>query len=629
MRVAILCVVIGFMGCQRAEPSPSSEDEPAVVPDAGQHCEECEVIRHVRVVDADGERLDRRVVLKGDRIVVEEADDDGALNARDLDASGKSLVPGLWDLHVHLMSSPGASQQQAFTASHLRSLLRSGVTHALDLGTPRSLVFSIRSQLRRDDIRGPELLAAGAILTVPGGHPCSEQAVEEMCTMSLADGGFVPPLPDIAAEQPDVLKVAIEGGIPGEPLPRIGQDALRRIAQLGQMQALPVIAHVSRAQDVRDALDAGIRNFAHLPAFDLLEPADVQALRAAEASFITTVAVYEALPRLADEPSLLQSPDIAQVISPEILSSLSDQSLHSWMSSPEGQAHVERFRLWTANAVENLRRLNAAGVTILAGSDSGNLATFHGPGLLRELELLVSAGLTHVQAIASATSGPSRMFGREADLGRVKAGFVADLLLVEGNPAADIRALARPLYVFHKGERLTPDALAATVPPSSLFKRATPAGEGAFCVDSAQCDSGRTCSAFDDRCRLPCTLNGMACPTGSACLSSDARRAHCFPGEGCDARAQDCPYPEAYSRTCVPYLNGYTYCQVDGTRAQGESCSFEAPCGHGLYCGLGDVCYRLCDPASTSPLPACLPEQSCLDLSSQWQSPVGLCVGHQ
>ncbi len=123
-------------------------------------------------------------------------------------------------------------------------------------------------------------------------------------------------------------------------------------------------------------------------------------------------------------------------------------------------------------------------------------------------------------------------------------------------------------------------------------------------------------------------LKGPSCPVGSVCFSSDATRAHCFPGEGCNPLAQNCAYPEAYARTCVPFENGYTYCQVDGTQGAGQRCSFEAPCGHGLYCGLGNVCYQLCDPASSSPLPACPTEFRCVDLSSQWQSPVGLCVAN-
>ena len=107
-----------------------------------------------------------------------------------------------------------------------------------------------------------------------------------------------------------------------------------------------------------------------------------------------------------------------------------------------------------------------------------------------------------------------------------------------------------------------------------------------------------------------------------------SNHAHCFPGEGCDPLAQNCAHPEAYSRTCVPYRNGYTYCAVDGTRQPGQSCSFEAACGHGLYCGLGNACYQLCGPASHSPLPACPAGYRCVDLSNQWQSPVGLCVAN-
>jgi hypothetical protein len=107
-------------------------------------------------------------------------------------------------------------------------------------------------------------------------------------------------------------------------------------------------------------------------------------------------------------------------------------------------------RLSYSNAEEAVRRLKAAGVSILAGTDAPNPGTLHGASIHRELELLVKAGLTPTEALAAATSTPAAKF-KLSDRGRIQPGMRADLLLVKGDPASNIKATRNIVRVWKRG----------------------------------------------------------------------------------------------------------------------------------------------------------------------------------
>ena len=104
----------------------------------------------------------------------------------------------------------------------------------------------------------------------------------------------------------------------------------------------------------------------------------------------------------------------------------------------------------------NLRKVQAHGITVAAGSDAGNIGTLHGPALHRELDLMVQAGLTPLQALTAATRGGAAVMGRRTDLGTVTPGKLADLVVLDGNPLADIRNTQRIRMVLRGGEIFNP-----------------------------------------------------------------------------------------------------------------------------------------------------------------------------
>src|SRR5918996_245732 len=109
-------------------------------------------------------------------------------------------------------------------------------------------------------------------------------------------------------------------------------------------------------------------------------------------------------------------------------------------------------------AAHNLRRVQAADITIAAGSDAGNIGTLHGPALHRELELMVEAGLTPMQALVAATRGGAAVIGRD-DIGVLTPGRVADFVILEADPLADIRNTRRIWRVVKGGNAIDPNGL--------------------------------------------------------------------------------------------------------------------------------------------------------------------------
>jgi hypothetical protein len=218
----------------------------------------------------------------------------------------------------------------------------------------------------------------------------------------------------------------------------------------------------------------------------------------------------------------------------------------------------------------------------------------------------------------------------------VAVGQIADLVVVDGNPADDITATQQIEEVIQAGRRLDRSQLTSAQPAGVLVPQAVALDDGAFCVQDADCTTGFACDEFSWQCTRGCNAaDPSTCPQGFACFQLSLTRSLCYPSEGCDPLAQDCPFATTYKTTCTPYESDYTYCAYSGPKLEGDPCDpyalagGDTSCAQGLYCGQGNQCYALCDPsqpAGSEALPACTGTHSCMDLSSGWGYAVGLCL---
>ncbi len=190
-----------------------------------------------------------------------------------------------------------------------------------------------------------------------------------------------------------------------------------------------------------DALNAGVDTLAHLYFEDAFDPAFGRLAARKKAFVIPTLSILRTMSGTVDTETLSGDPDLAPYFKTADLQAMKT-----------GVAFITRKPAYDA-AVRALGQLKAAGVPILAGTDAPNPSTIFGGSLQRELVLLVSAGLTPVEALRAATSLPADKFGMKTR-GRVKAGFTADLLLVSGDPTVDITATRRIAAIWKEGHRV-------------------------------------------------------------------------------------------------------------------------------------------------------------------------------
>ena len=357
----------------------------------------------------------------------------GVGSATVIDGRGRTLLPGLFDAHVHLEPDPERA---------LRRLLESGVTTALDMFCGAGSLVHIGRLRRSDPPALASVRAAGTGATAPGNllEKLTHGRLPTLAGPAEADAWVAARL----AEGSDYIKIVYderEGG----PLDRSTLAALVRAAHAHGVLA---VAHTLAERPARQAIAAGIDGLVHLiTAPDTSDlGTDFGTFAADHGVFVVpTLAILRGLCgyRLNDE--LAGDPRLAAQV---------ERDRPRFPIRPSEPTKHPRY----AATVAALRQLVAAGVPVLAGTDTGLptavLGVFgYGATLHGELELLVQAGLTPAQALTAATAAPARAF-RLGDRGEIRPGARADLLLVDGDPTTDIRATRNIAAVWKEGVRL-------------------------------------------------------------------------------------------------------------------------------------------------------------------------------
>ena len=402
------------------------------------------VFTHVTVIDVTGTSNLTNVTVEciGNRI--KEVGEDGSLsipqNARVIDADGKFLIPGLWDMHVHLGNA---------TEAALPVLIASGVTGVRDMGSPSfETLRRWRVEALTGDRTGPRIVAAGPILD--GGTPdptrmiVRNEAEARRAVDYLAECGV------------DFIKVH----------EHLSRETYFAIADEARKLNLPFAGHVPTDPNKylvsgMEASAAGQKCLEHLFGipFPFQRDGDLSGL-------------FEAFRR----NGTWVDPTLTRIWSQAHLNELvgKDDPRLKYVAPALRQFWAEQVRgiSITTNVTINVtiptkilkwrladvKALNAAGIPLLAGTDLGGPYVFPGD-LHKELELLVEAGLSPLEALRTATINPARYLGWQEQLGSVEKGKLADLVLLDANPIEDVRNTTKINAVVFNGRLLDRKAL--------------------------------------------------------------------------------------------------------------------------------------------------------------------------
>ncbi|MDX2152261.1 MAG: amidohydrolase family protein [Bryobacteraceae bacterium] len=435
-------------------------------------------ITNATVVDGTGAAPRKAtVVIRGERI---EAVTTGAppAGARVIDATGHTLLPGIFDLHTHLRAAAGtaANNYQTDWVKNAQAYLFAGVTTVVDFSFDVEQHEPVK-RLLRDVVAGPRVVLS-ARMSTPHGHGTeggwAEIHTHEVVTPEAARAV----VRRLALYKPDVIKAFTDGWrYDMEPdLTSMDEETLHALCEEAHKHGLKVLTHTVTMEKAKVAARAGVDVLVHGIGNAIADEELRALLKKSGTGYVSTLSVYEPRPRWENN-DLLRS----------VLTESARERLINARPGPPIPA--ARARRWN-NLLQNVGLLKKAGVAIGAGTDAGMPGTYHGWASLRELKLLVAGGLSPVEAIRAATSESARLLGLDKERGTIEAGKLADLVLVEGAPHAEINDIDRVRRVFLGGREIDRAALAKGLASDQMT--ALPAKKAAELVDNFERGDGRT-----------------------------------------------------------------------------------------------------------------------------------------
>lgn len=407
-------------------------------------------IEHVGVVDATDSlpRPDQTVVIRGNRIVAVVPASQAHIpdGARRIDGRGRFLIPGLWDMHVHTALTGGRALLPLYVAN--------GVTGVRDMGGAWADLVAMRDDIRRGRVPGPRMVLSGPYLE--GG----DQPIPHILTRTAEEGRAG--VDSLIALGVDFVKVH------GQLRP----ETFYAIARRARERGIPFAGHVSRATGAANAADSGQRSIEHLLAVPVpCTPAESLALQprytvqgaVGRCSSADLAPLYARFARTGTwvTPTFTAAWEVAvwptRDVPGDTLAHYLPEAVRSYVagifpmpdSIPPGADSVGRAMF--ALRLAQVAAMRRAGVHVLAGTDAPLRNSPPGFGLHEELALLARGGLTPREALEAATLEPARFLGAQDSLGRVAAGMVADLVLLEANPLRDILNTRRIVAVVADG----------------------------------------------------------------------------------------------------------------------------------------------------------------------------------
>lgn len=338
---------------------------------------------------------------------------------------GHTVLPGLIDSHVHLAAPSSAGVGAVVTSvvewfryagPRREAYLEHGITSIRSMGDEPEWILGLRRKVADGELAGPRVFAAGPVFTTLGGHP-----VVTLHGSTDDPGVRVPSTPEEAramvraltsaddADGPvDLVKVIHDRGDPAHmALDPIPVQVLRAVVEEAHVQGIPVVAHWGTLEDLAELLDAGVDGLDHLEPRGVGDGWDQALLSRAVADGVTLAPTFAVVEPVLDDTML-------------------------------------------ATLQGRLAEYVEAGGRVVAGSDAPMNGVEFGAGLVRELELLVDAGLSPQQTLVAATSTAAEVI-RTEDAGVLQEGRPADLLVVRGDPLGDIGVLGDVMLVVRDG----------------------------------------------------------------------------------------------------------------------------------------------------------------------------------
>ncbi len=440
----ILMLLVWLSGCSGDQPGSGSEL----------------IITDVTLIDGTGSEPQAGVDIRIADGRIDEIGPDLTVSAgaETIDGSGKYVIPGLIDAHVH-MDAPIVFQltpeeKAQVIENNPRAFLYNGVTAVLNVSSNVDWIFEQRQAEREGRLLSPRLYVMGRSFTPVDGWGSRHGG-------ALADADdAVARARDYISRGTDGFKVIIEDGLGASgTYTRMSEEMMMAISKIAHENDVPIYTHAINLDEFHSAVAMSSTAIVH-GLEDPIPPGDaiLQDMVENNVMFVPTHSLWEAFLRHDEAAADLDDP---------ILRDSVPHFLLDYMQDPDYRAEETRRFLavadmpvyqWAEDKIpifsENIFKAHQAGVIVAAGTDAGGPVgfNFQGYNLPWEVKLFVQAGLTPMEALVAATLNGARVIGVEDQLGTVEAGKLADLLILTANPLDDIENIRQIETIIYKGK---------------------------------------------------------------------------------------------------------------------------------------------------------------------------------
>jgi len=411
------------------------------------------VLKGARLIDGTGRPAieNSLLVIEGDHVAA--AGKSGAVSipkdAAVQDMTGKTIMPALINLHGHLgLSSNGADSAaghytQENVVKQLNKYLSYGIGTVASFGQDEDPIYSVRDAQHAGTVGGARMYTGGhGFLEYTGkAYPNDSRYRPQTADEARAD------VRELATHHPDYIKMWVDDGL-GRGT-KMQPAVYQAIIDEGHKQHIRVFAHEFYLGDAKALLAAGLDGFAHSIRDQPVDDDLIKTMKAKGTFLIPTLVRDEVLFAYADNLPWLNDPFFLAGLEPGALAIIrSPENIEKGSKDPD----IAKYRAGLQMAKKNLKTLSDAGVKVAFGTDSGIPTRFPGYFEHRELQLMVEAGLTPMQAIVAATGTNADILGGAKQFGTLQAGRRADFMVLDANPLDDIHNTEKLSAVWQAGK---------------------------------------------------------------------------------------------------------------------------------------------------------------------------------
>ncbi len=425
--------------------------------------QEAVIIEHATLIDGSGGAplQDAALLLEGGRIVriAPTGRIEAPAAAETIDATEKTVIPGMINLHGHVGLTKGLVQAQehytrANVIENLRTYAAYGVTTTTSMGTDLDLITGVRDEIDDGSLTGiARVVPALQGFTVRNGYPTHVPGVKGLAQEVISAEDARKRVDILAGKGARVVKMWVDDH--HDTFDKLTPEIYGAIIDQAHKRGLIAAAHLYELEDAKGLVDAGLDAVIHSIRDKEVDGALIRRLLAKNVVYSPTLIREKSTFAYAAGPEWLTDPFFANRVETALLAALKTDFREAQAKDPERQINIDGFHM----AMRNLKKLADAGVRIGFGSDTGPPGRFPGYFEHRETELMVEAGLTPMQVIQSFSKNASESLRIDRERGTLAEGKYADMIVLNKSPLGNIRNLREMDAVYIGGVRVSPAEL--------------------------------------------------------------------------------------------------------------------------------------------------------------------------